>query len=395
MFFHNFKYTLKTLFKSKALIFWTFAFPIILGTFFNMAFSNIENSEKLEIIPIAIVENDAFKDNMAFSETFKTLSEEGENQLFHTQYVSENDAIDLLTKKEISGYLLLEDTPKVVVNSSGINETILKEVVEEIEQNSKVIYSIAMNETAKHVTEQTSDEAIQNIRNSIIEKVIARQKTNNAKIENVSNANLSYTMIEFYTLIAMTCLYGGILGMVAVNQNMPNMSNKGKRVSVSPLSKGKLILSSVLASYIVQLIGLLLLFLYTVYVLKVDYGNQFPLLILLSLVGSLAGLSLGIFVASVIKASENTKTGIMISISMFGCFLSGMMGITMKYIIDKNIPLLNKLNPANMITDGFYSLYYYSTHERFYFNVVSLLVFSLLLIFLSTLFLRRQKYDSI
>lgn len=395
MFFHNFKYTLKTLFKSKALIFWTYAFPIILGTFFNMAFSNIESSEKLEIIPIAIVENDALEKNMAFSETFKTLSEEGEDQLFHTQYVSESEAIDLLAKKEISGYLLLEDAPKVVVNASGINETILKEVVEEIEQNSKVIRSIVTEETAKRVTEQTSNEEIQNIMNSIIEKVVEMQKTNQANIENISNSNLSYTMIEFYTLIAMTCLYGGILGMVAVNQNMPNMSNNGKRVSVSPLSKGKLIFSSVFASYIVQLIGLLLLFLYTVFVLKVDYGNQFSLLVLLSLVGSFAGLSLGIFVASILKASENTKTGIMISISMLGCFLSGMMGITMKYIIDKNIPLLNKLNPANMITDGFYSLYYYSTHERFYFNVISLLAFSLILIFLSTLSLRRQKYDSI
>ena len=56
MFIHNFKYAFKTLFKNRMLIFWTFAFPIILGTLFNMAFSNIENSEKLDIINIAIEE---------------------------------------------------------------------------------------------------------------------------------------------------------------------------------------------------------------------------------------------------------------------------------------------------------------------------------------------------
>lgn len=395
MFFHNFKYTLKTLFKSKALIFWTFAFPLILGTFFSMAFSNIEESEKLDIISIAIVNNEDFQENVAFVEAFKTLSKEGEEQLFATQYVTEEEAASLLNKKEISGYLLLEKTPKIVVNTSGIYETILKEVVEEIEENSKVISSIASYETAKHVTEQATNEEIQNIRNTIIEKVLKIQQINKTNMQDISNANLSYTMIEFYTLIAMTCLYGGILGMVAVNQNMPNMSSNGKRISISPLSKGKLILSSVLASYIVQLIGLLLLFLYTLFILKVDYGNQFSFIVLLSLVGSFAGLSLGIFIASILKASENTKTGIMISVTMLGCFLSGMMGITMKYIIDKNIPLLNKLNPANMITDGFYSLYYYSTHERFYFNIISLLVFSFILIFFSTLSLRRQKYDSI
>lgn len=57
--------------------------------------------------------------------------------------------------------------------------------------------------------------------------------TNNqeVKLENISNNNLSYTMIEFYTLIAMACLYGGILGMVAINQNLPNMSAIRKKNS--------------------------------------------------------------------------------------------------------------------------------------------------------------------
>ena len=80
---------------------------------------------------------------------------------------------------------------------------------------------------------------------------------------------------------------------------------------------------------------------------------------------------------------------------MFGCFLSGMMGITMKYIIDTNIPILNKINPASMITDGFYALYYYDTFDRYFFNVISLALFSIIMIVISYMSLRRQKYDSI
>jgi len=80
---------------------------------------------------------------------------------------------------------------------------------------------------------------------------------------------------------------------------------------------------------------------------------------------------------------------------MVGCFLSGMMGISMKYIIDKNMPVINKINPANMITDGFYSLYYYDTLNRYWMNIISLLIFSGILIVISILNLRRQKYDSI
>ena len=80
---------------------------------------------------------------------------------------------------------------------------------------------------------------------------------------------------------------------------------------------------------------------------------------------------------------------------MFGCFLSGMMGITMKYLIDKNAPIINKLNPVAMITDGFYSLYYYETLDRFIFNIISLIILSITLLFISYLSLRRQNYDSI
>ena len=61
MFLHNLKYTFKTLFRNKALIFWTFAFPLIMATFFNMAFKNIISGDQLQIINIAIVDNEDFK----------------------------------------------------------------------------------------------------------------------------------------------------------------------------------------------------------------------------------------------------------------------------------------------------------------------------------------------
>lgn len=202
-------------------------------------------------------------------------------------------------------------------------------------------------------------------------------------------------MIEFYTLIAMTCLYGGCLSMVSINQTLANMSNKGKRVAVSPTKKGTIILSSLLASYIAQLIGLAILFVYTLLVLKVDYGNNTGLIILLAMMGSFAGLSLGTFVGTVFKANENAKTGILIAFTMLGCYLSGMMGITMKYVVDKNVPIINQVNPASMITDGFYSLYYYNTLDRYWNNIASLMIFAFVLIAISFFSLRRQKYDSI
>ena len=392
MFLHNLKYSLKILFKNKMLIFWTFAFPIILGTLFNLAFSDIEKSEKLDIIDIAIVNNKKIQDDTIYKESFKVLSDkENKDRLFNIKYVSLDEAKKLLEDDKITGYLLIKDTPKVVVTSNGINETIFKYVVEEITQTKDIIANLSEEKVKNEMSSGNT-----NVDYTAIYKEVAEIAQNSeANIKDISSSNLSYTMIEFYTLIAMACLYGGILGMVSINYNLANMSSNGKRVAISPTSKNKLIFSSVLASYIAQVIGVALLFIYTIFVLKVDYGNNLPQIIILALVGCLAGLSLGVMVSCLVKANENVKTGIIISITMLGCFLSGMMGITMKYVVDKNVPIINKLNPASMITDGFYSLYYYETLDRYYFNIISLLIFAFIMMALSIFSLRRQKYDSI
>ena len=383
MFLHNLKYSFKTLFKNKTLIFWTFAFPILMGLFFNLAFADITESEKLKVFDIAIINNEEFKNNPVYKNAFDTLSDKSsKDRLFNTKYVSKEEAKKLLKDEKIIGYLELKDgKSNLTFNYNGINQTIFKYVVDEINDASMAVDSML----------QTSDSINFQEMYSKIESMMG----NNVEIKNTASANLDYMMIEFYTLIAMTCLYGGILSMVSINKVLPNISNKGKRVGVSPAKKSTVILSSLVASLIAQLIGLALLFLFTIFVIKVDYGDNLLLVMLLAFIGSFAGLALGLAVGVNVKASDNAKTGILIAISMAGSFFSGMMGVTMKYIIDKNIPIINKLNPANFITDGLYSLYYYDNLDRYILNVVSLLVFAFILIAISFVNLRRQKYDSI
>ena len=388
MFYHNFKYSLKTLFKSKDLLFWTFIFPLILGTFFKLAFSNIEKSETFDVINIAIVDSSNYQDNKIYQEVFETLSDKNnENQVFNLEVTNLKEANSLLEEKEIIGYLeFLADDIKITVKENGIDETILRYVVSEI-QSRQVLIETLIKEEIKQDSFPLDYEKIY----SKIDALMNEEVT----LKDISKNNLSYTMIEYYTLIAMAALYGGIIALTIMNAKLPNMQAVGKRTAVAPIKKGEMIVSSLLASYVIQLMGLVILFIYTILVLKVDYGTHFILVTVLALVGSLAGLTTGVGVATLLKTNENAKIGILIALTMLECFLSGMMGITMKYIIDKNIPILNLINPANMITDGLYSLYYYDTFNRFYFNIFSLLIYSLVIIGLSVIKLRRQKYDSL
>lgn len=387
MFWHNFVYSLKTLFKSKALIFWTFVFPILLGTFFKLAFSNIEKNEVLEVFNIAVVNNEEFKKDEFFKESLKSLSA-GENKIFNVSYLDLDESKKLLDDNKITGYLLFSrDDIKINVNNSGINETVLRYVVDEINSEKTIINNV-INDKISNNPDVNYGKIYEEVLNIV-------NNDNSVKLNNISNKNLSYTMVEFYSLIAMACLYGSMLSMYIVNYKLPDMKSVGKRIFISPISKGRTVISSLLASYVVQIIGIALLFLYTIFILNVDYGNTLYLSIVLALVGSLSGLSLGLMVATSIKANEGSKVGILISITMLCCFLSGMMGVGMKYVIDTNASFLNKINPVAMITDGFYSLYYYDTLSRYYFDLISLLIFSLILVIISILSLRRQKYDSI
>lgn len=130
------------------LIFWTFAFPIILATFFNMAFANIENSEQLDLINLAIVDNN-LDNNQNYLEPIKTLSDKNnENRLFKTQYVSLKKAQQLLQQNKISGYLVFENNDiQLNINTNGIDQSIIKNVIEEIRQTNQITNTLVANKT--------------------------------------------------------------------------------------------------------------------------------------------------------------------------------------------------------------------------------------------------------
>lgn len=393
MFIHNLKYTIKTLFRNKILIFWTFAFPIILGIFFNMAFSNIESDDVLKVFDIAVVDNDDFKSQYIYKEALKELSSnDNEDKLFNIDYVDEKKADTLLDDSDIEGYIVFKnDEPQVVIKENGTYQTIIKFVVNEIRQNKAILEELTPKAVENEVKAGNSSFDV----NKIVESILSKINDEKVNMVDTSSSNLSYMQIEFYTLIAMACMYGGMLGLAAINNCLANMSSKGKRISVSPNRKSIVVLSSAIGAYFVSIVGLAILLLFLKFAIKVDFGDNAPLVIALSLVGSMAGISLGIFIASVFRVSEGAKTGITIAITMFCSVLSGMMGVSLKYVIDKNVPIVNLINPNNLITDGFYSLYYYDTLDRYFRDIRYLIYFIVITLFISFISLRREQYDSI
>lgn len=371
---HIYKTRLKVLLRTKSLIFWTLIFPIVLATFFQLAFSNIMGDEQFEAVPVGLVESN---EQQHFQTMVKQLASE-DSILVPTYYLTKEDANKDLLDGKLSGYYVLDDPIELVIHENGINQTILKSVVDQYYQTVSIL---------EHISQLDS--------NAVQQQLLASMQLDHNYFKSNSNSSMDITVLYFYSLIGMVCLYGSFFGINAVVETEANMSKKAARISVAPTNKLKTLFFSLLAGFTVQFSIILILLLYLMFVLKIDFGTQIFFVILMTFVGSFAGITMGTLIGVSNRKSENTKIGIGLSVTMLLSFLAGLMMENMKYIIATKAPIIGKINPVTMITDGLYSLYYYHTLDRYFFNIMSLVIFSGIMIILSYFFIRRKKYDSI
>ncbi len=387
MFWHNYKYAFKTLIKDKALVFWTLVFPFILAILFNMAFARLHDYDVFEAFDVAVVNDQAYEDNKVFSEAFKSLSKEGDEQLFKTQYVDKEKAEELLENEEIEGYVYIADgEPHVKIKTNGLNQTVLTTATEQIAQSAKMIEDIATTEIVRQVGQEVDVAAV--YQNAV--KIVTETEPNVKDESHVMNM----VVIEFYTLIAMACMQGAMLSSDMMNRCLPNISNRGKRVAVAPTRKSTLVASYLLAGYTMLFFSVILLIVFMRFVLGVEFGANLGLIIALAATGSLTATMMGMFLSIILKTNDAAKNVIILTVAMVGCLSAGMFG-GMKNYFDGALPLVNKISPVGQITDGFYALFYYEDMSRFIVNIVSLLAIAAVFFLLSIRSLRRTRYDSV
>lgn len=71
------------------------------------------------------------------------------------------------------------------------------------------------------------------------------------------------------------------------------------------------------------------------------------------------------------------------------------MNNAMKNIIEHYAPLLNRINPAALISDAFYCINVYDDTTRYTRNLMTLSIMCIALIIVSFCLVRRERYDSI
>ena len=372
---HLIKYNLLVKLKNFGTTFWPLVFPILLGTMFYFAFGNINDAD-FETVSVAVVRQE--KADTLFL-MFLDQVENNADQLISTKELTYDEACSQLENEQISGIYVVGETPYLTVSASGIPQSILQSVLSSYETGKTTIRTIVRT----HPSGLWAG----------IRQMLNRQKllTEVSLGGRTINGNAQF----FYALIAMACLYGCFIGFGSAVSLQANITALAARRCVTPTHKLKLILSEQISAFLLGYFDVIVLLLYLRYILKLDFEGQIGRMLLISFLGSLIGVSMGIFVGSVGKMKEGIKIGIILGISMVCSFLSGLMNNTMKDLVEKNAPFLNRINPAALISDAFYCINVYDDMGRYYRNLITLALMSVLLVTASFLLIRRESYDSI
>jgi ABC-2 type transport system permease protein len=353
-------------------------FPLLLATFFSLAFSGLNEHEQFKTINIGIIDDANYQSDIAFQELIQSLSQE-EEPMFAAFLMHENEAKEKLVSNRIDGFINVGSPMILTVHQRGFNQSVIKLFLDQYSQTYSAIINIIEGDmTLVHGLVTSLEEG-----------------TVYTKEFQLSKAKPDNTLMYFYALIAMSCLYGSFFGLREVIDIQADQSPHAARVNLSPVHKLKAFIYSGASSVLIHTTELMVLLAYLHFGLGIDFGHQYGFVVFTTFLGSVVGITMGALVGVVVKGGEGIKYAICIGVSMLGSFLGGMMYGDMKYIIDQHVPIVGRLNPINVLADAFYALYYYDDYERYSMNVMNLIIFILIFSIITYRIIRREKYASI
>ena len=388
-----FKGALTVLTRKRELFVWSLAFPIILSTMFMFMFSNLDSSTAFDPVPTGVVADAAYKGS-AFADVVDELGASGDDQLLAVHaFATADEAREALSAGDVLGIVSVdaEGTPLLVVTpSSGgvgveqIGRTVLGTVVDTYVRNADLVAGIAADNPLALADPNRVEEALS--RGSVTEQV------------SLTHAAPTESVRYYYALLGMAAQFCGQVGMLAICETQPNLSALGARRALGATSRGKTLAATLAASWLVSFACLIVAFLYMRFAVGIDFSGREGLCVAAIAAAALLSTALGTLLGSLPKVGLGVKTGLLTALTCFLSLFAGLYGEPCMALADsiaRSFPALASINPAKVITDVFYSLYYYDSLVPFAQKIGILLAIAAALFAVSALFIRRQRYASL
>lgn len=388
-----FKGALGVLSRKRELFVWSLAFPIILSTMFMFMFSNLDDATSFDPVPTAVVTDAAYVDS-GFSDVVSKLGEVGDDQLLAvTSFDTHDEARAALSDGTVDGILSVdaEGTPELTVSpdSSGvgveqIGRTILDTVANTYLRDAALLEAIA------------KDNPMALADSNRIEEALSR---GDATVQvSLTHAEPTESVRYYYALLGMAALFCSQIGILAICETQPNLSALGARRAVGATSRSKTLAGTLAASWLIAFVCLMVAFFYMRFAVGIDFEGREGLCVAALAVAALFATSLGTLLGALPKVGLGVKSGLLTGITCLFSLFAGLYGEPCMELADsiaRDYPVLAAINPAKVVTDVFYSLYYYDSLVPFTQKAGILLLMTAVLFAMSIVFVRRQRYASL
>lgn len=392
-----FAYHLKQIIRQREALIWGFSLPVVLLLIFSMVFRPTTKEDlSLPVSRIGLIQGQEadFPDFMADLEAKKGV---WKNQKWTEETPEKNAKLPLV----YGNFSTLKEA-RAAMNAGAIDAIVLDAKAGKYETRMArsyvlmVVQQVLRSYQTKTNMEEIAKSAVTKAPTSV-PAVAQEQKVEALEVNPDLRKGGVDQMLSFqFACIAYITFYAFSMGNHLLDNLHANQSPLGLREQISPLERRK---SFVLhfGAYLVIYIGFTLVLYLLLRLLGVEVATKTNIwaLLLLLFLGQCCGIVIGVVVAALLPEAKGVRQAIGILLPLFLGFLSGMMVSGVRTSVQAAAPLLDALNPVNMVNDGLYGLYTQGVGEIYHTAMAHLAITFVLFLGITIIALRRDRYESL
>lgn len=392
-----FAYHLKQIIRQREALIWGFSLPVVLLLIFSMVFRPTTKEDlSLPVSRIGLIQGQEadFPDFMANLEAKKGV---WKNQKWTEETPEKNAKLPLV----YGNFSTLKEA-RAAMNAGAIDAIVLDAKAGKYETRMArsyvlmVVQQVLRSYQTKTNMEKIAKSAVTKAPTSV-PAVAQEQKVEALEVNPDLRKGGVDQMLSFqFACIAYITFYAFSMGNHLLDNLHANQSPLGLREQISPLERRK---SFVLhfGAYLVIYIGFTLVLYLLLRLLGTEVATKTNIwaLLLLLFLGQCCGIVIGVVVAALLPEAKGVRQAIGILLPLFLGFLSGMMVSGVRTSVQAAAPLLDALNPVNMVNDGLYGLYTQGVGEIYHTAMAHLAITLVLFLGITIIALRRDRYESL
>lgn len=357
--FLGFGKRIKSMLTDFACMFWTLIFPLCLSVLFSVTIPKVP-CQQYDSIPIAVV-NSQGSDHQLIQAVASAKTTNGK-ELFHVTLCTKIMAEEKLNNGDIVAYIDSHDKYGLYTKTNGIQVFLVKSFLKWYQQTEG---RTLMNFNMQYIMEECTSEQF--------------------------DRNVLY----FLSLLCMGAILSMHWGVRIVTDIEGNLSSVGMRLSVTPVSKGKIIAQNFVVALLIEIIESTILLSYLTIVGRIHCTSNWYKFLLIQVLIGIIGILIGMLIGSNKKLSGPLKHRVVEYFGVFLGFLGGVMIYKIRFSLNEQFPYIMKGNPVNLGVEAMFQLCFVKDTSLYDTNLFILGILIVILTVITIYITRRKIYARI